>query len=100
MKKELAVFTLALGLASTAPAFAGETGTKESTEKKQPVKMTEQQLDNVAGGQLIGPIIVFDVVDANNVLRNANVNVPVIAQVGLFSAQAAGSAIRNLREAP
>jgi hypothetical protein len=37
MKKELAVFTLALGLASTAPAFAGE---EKITPKKQPVKMT------------------------------------------------------------
>ena len=64
MKKELAAFTLALGLASTAPAFAGG---EKITAKKQPVKMTEQQLDNVAGGLIT--LVAFDVVDVN--VRNA-----------------------------
>jgi hypothetical protein len=47
MKKELALFTLALGLAATAPAFAGE---EKITPKKQPVKMTETQMDKVTAG--------------------------------------------------
>jgi hypothetical protein len=43
MKKELTVFALAAGLTSfSLPAFAEQ---DEATETRQPVKMTEQQLD-------------------------------------------------------
>ena len=97
-----ATIFVALGLAtagSTALAEQAKDQLSQQKAKPQPVKMTEQQLDNVAGGQLIGPVIVFDVVDVRNVdvLRNANVAVPVAAQVGILSAQGVSQAIRNVR---
>ena len=48
MKKQLIALTLALGLGSTSiPAFAGQ---DEIGERKQPVKMTDQQMDDVTAG--------------------------------------------------
>jgi hypothetical protein len=89
MKKELAVFTLALGLASTAPAFAGE---EKITPKKQPVKMTEQQLDKVAGGLVNVVLVAFDVVDIrNNEVLNDN-NVFAQAQIPVAVLGVAGAA--------
>jgi hypothetical protein len=50
MKKQLIALTLALGLGSTSiPAFAGQ---DELGEKKQPVKMTDQQMDDVTAGAI------------------------------------------------
>lgn len=50
MKKQLIALTLALGVCSTSiPAFAGQ---DELGEKKQPVKMTDQQMDDVTAGAI------------------------------------------------
>ena len=84
MKKELAILALAIGVASTAPAFAGE----PLTAKKQPVKMTDQQLDNVAGGLVT--IVAVDVVDVQtgDILRT--LNVPVNAAIAVLGNAVAG----------
>jgi hypothetical protein len=94
MKKELAVFALTIGLTSTAPAFAGgdkmtAKGEKIGT-KTEPVKMTDQQLDEVTAGALVN-VIAFDVVDIRHVVED--VNVAAQAQVGILSAQAASGRI-------
>ena len=84
MKKELAVLTLAISMASTAPAFAGDT----PTTKKQPVKMTDKQLDDVAGGLVT--IVAVDVVDVQtgDILRT--VNVPANAAIAVLGNAVAG----------
>lgn len=87
MKKELAIFTLALGLASTAPAFAGE---EKIAPKKQPVKMTDIQMNNVTGGQppeqagLVNVccVVVRDVEVLKNVQVSANAAVAVLGVAG------------------
>ena len=86
MKKHIAVCALVLGLGATAPAFATE---NKTLEKKQPVKMTEEQLDKVAGGQLV-QIIAVDVVDVTtgDILRT--VNVPVNAAIAVLGNGVAG----------
>jgi hypothetical protein len=89
MKKELAIFTLALGLASTAPAFAGEQGI---TPKKQPVKMTDTQMDNVTGGQpdQAGLVNVCCIrVSNNDIVKNIQVSANAAVAV-LGTAGAAG----------
>ena len=78
MKKELAVFTLALGLASTTPAFAGG---EKIIPKKQPVKMTDKQMDAITGGQQEGLVNVN--VDDVEVVKNVKVGANVI--VGVLS---------------
>lgn len=51
MKKQLIALTLALGLGSTSiPAFAGQ---DELGDRKQPVKMTDQQMDDVTAGAIV-----------------------------------------------
>jgi|SwirhisoilCB2_FD_contig_31_26162475_length_350_multi_48_in_0_out_0_1 hypothetical protein len=48
MKKQLIALTLAAGLSAVSlPAFAEQ---DQPVEKKQPVKMTEQEMDNVTAG--------------------------------------------------
>ena len=48
MKKQLIALTFAVGLSAVSlPAFA-EQG--QPTEKKEPVKMTDQEMDNVTAG--------------------------------------------------
>jgi hypothetical protein len=89
MKKEIAVFTLALGLVSTAPAFAGE---EKITPKKQPVKMTDVQMDAITGGQQEGLINVS--LDNVEIVKNVNVGANVI--VGILSGpQGAVTVVRN-----
>ena len=89
MKKELAVCALVLGLGATAPSFAKE---DKLAEKKQPVKMTEQQLDNVAGGQLI-EVIAIDVVDVRTDRTLQNINIPVNAAVAVLGRAGAGQGV-------
>ena len=86
MKKQIAVCALVLGLGATSAAFAAE---NKVTEKNQPVKMSDQQLDNVAGGQLV-QIIAVDVVDVTtgDILRT--VNVPVNAAIAVLGNAVAG----------
>jgi hypothetical protein len=51
MKKQLIALTLALGLGSISiPAFAGQ---DELGDTKQPVKMTDQQMDEVTAGAIL-----------------------------------------------
>ena len=51
MKKQLIALTLALGLGSISiPAFAGQ---DELGDRKQPVKMTDQQMDDVTAGAIV-----------------------------------------------
>jgi hypothetical protein len=51
MKKQLIALTLALGLGSASiPAFAGD---DDLGDKKQPVKMTDQQMDDVTAGAIL-----------------------------------------------
>lgn len=48
MKKQLIALALAAGLSAVSlPAFAEQ---DQPTEKKQPVKMTDQEMDNVTAG--------------------------------------------------
>ena len=50
MKKQLIALTLALGVGSTIPAFGGD---NDLGERKQPVKMTDQQMDDVTAGAIL-----------------------------------------------
>ena len=81
MKRFTTLF-VALGLA-TAGSTALAEQTKEQVSKQQsnpqPVQMTEAQLDNVAAGVAIA---IFDVVELENVLNNANIAVAVPVNVG------------------
>jgi hypothetical protein len=98
MKKQLTVVALSLGLASAAPAFANEEADREKiTPKNQPVKMTDQQLDEVAGGQLV-TVVLFDVVDVEDNQILNNVVVAAQAQVGILAAQAANQRFENVRQ--
>lgn len=90
MKKELAVFTLAIGLASTAPAFAGG---EKVTAKKQPVKMTEQQLDRVTAAGHHSGLITIEV-ERNEIVKNVNVDVKAQTQVVALGAAGQGAIFR------
>jgi len=90
MKKDIAVFALVLGLGATAPAFAGG---EKIAEKKQPVKMTEQQLDKVAGGQLIE----VDVRN-NEILKNINVAAQAAVQAAVLSQGNQGVLFRPINQ--
>ena len=51
MKKQLVALMLALGLGSASiPAFAGQ---DEPGERKQPVKMTDHEMDEVTAGAIV-----------------------------------------------
>lgn len=80
MKSTVSLLALSLGLAA-APAFA---------DQPQAVKMSDAQLDNVVGGQLIvatvpvtvaGISVPIDVRALNNSVNNNNVQVPIAATV-------------------
>ena len=77
MKKQLAVFALAIGFASSAPAFADD---KEATAKKQPVKMTETQMDQVTAGARQEGVINVAVEDTE-VVKNVQVGVQAAVAV-------------------
>jgi hypothetical protein len=91
MKKELAVFALALGLASTAPAFAGG---EKITPKKHPVKMTDDQMDKVTAGQINigGGLIDVDVQNVD-VVKDVAVNANLAAGVAAAVLGGAGNAV-------
>jgi hypothetical protein len=79
--KRLALF-VAFGLAtagSTALAEQADRQIQAQNPKPQPVKMTDAQMDNVAGGQAL-----IDV-DIRQVANNIQVQVPVNANVGVLS---------------
>ena len=82
MKRFATVF-VALGLAtagSTALADQAKDQLNPANAKPQPVRMTEQQLDNVAAGLIT--VVAVDVVDVQNVANRNNVQVTVPANVG------------------
>lgn len=54
MRKSLIALTLAAGLSAISlPAFAEQ---NQPTEKKQPVRMTDQQMDDVTAGALVNVV--------------------------------------------
>ena len=79
MKKTLSVLATTLCLAASGGAFA-----------KQPVPMTDAQMDKVTAGALIN-VVAVDLVDINNVANNNNVQVaiPVNAAVAILGAAGA-----------
>jgi len=77
MRKSL-IAAATLALAASGTAFA-----------KQPVKMTDQQMDQVTAGALINAVLV-DVVDVNN--NDVQVAIPVNAAVAVGILGAAGAA--------
>jgi hypothetical protein len=90
--KRFASLFVAVGLAtagSTALADQGKSQVDKPASKPQPVKMTNAQMDNVAGGALINAVLV-DVVDVNN--NNVQVAIPVNASVAAGILGTAGSA--------
>ena len=85
MKRFATVF-VALGLAtagSSALAQQGMDQVNKQSSKPQPVKMTEAQMDNVAGGALVN-VVAFDLIELRDVANGNNVQVavPVTAAVG------------------
>ena len=78
MKRQIAVCALVLGLGATTQAFATD---NKVTDKKQPVKMTEQQLDNVTGGLIPITVVAIDVVDVRTDRTLSQINIPVNAAV-------------------
>lgn len=94
--KRIATLVAAFGLATAgSAAFAAQPDQSakqplaQPVTKPQPVKMTEAQLDKVAGGALINAVLV-DVVDVNN--NNVQVAIPVNAAVAVGILGAAGAA--------
>ncbi|MGQ0653027.1 MAG: hypothetical protein ACT4P4_12315 [Betaproteobacteria bacterium] len=84
--------------ATTLFAFIGlATAASTGFASSLPVKMTEAQLDSIAGGQLI-QVIAFDVVDVRNVSVDAAipVNAAVAANV-LSSGDAVANAAQRAR---
>jgi hypothetical protein len=90
MKKILVLAVALSGMASVAVAQE-----PVRTNTAEPVKLTEAEMDSVAGGQLVDVILV-DVVDVerNNVAVSANV--PVSAAVAAFGS-GAGSIVTQDR---
>ena len=83
--KRFASVVVALGLAtagSTALATQPKDQVNAQASKPQPVKMTDAQMDNVAGGALVS-VVAVDVVDVENVLNNVRVAIPVNASVAI-----------------
>jgi hypothetical protein len=77
MKKQLTALTLAAALCGiSSPAFAN---LDQPTEKTQPVKMTEQQLDDVTAGALV------NVVTRLRNVRNTIVDIDVDTTVLTFA---------------
>ena len=73
MKKQLTALTLAAALCGiSSPAFAN---LDQLTEKTQPVKMTEQQLDDVTAGAFVN-IHTVTITNLRNV-RNTEVDIDV-----------------------
>jgi hypothetical protein len=90
MKKEFAALTLALGLgAATSPGLAEPTKTTDisfqAAASSGPVKMTDDQMDNVTAGLIT--VIAVDVVDVNNnnILNDAQLlnNIAVSANAAI-----------------
>lgn len=78
MKRFATVF-VALGLAtagSVAFAEQAKDSLNRQAAKPQPVKMTDAQMDNVAGGALL-TVVALDVVDVQNVANNLSIDVAV-----------------------
>lgn len=62
----------------------------KQSSKPQPVKMTEAQMDNVAGGALLIDVYVIDVANNNNVAVAIPAHVNVNAVVALLGAAGGG----------
>ena len=83
--KRFATLIAAVSLATAGTAALADQSKDQlnkQTVKPQPVKMTDAQLDNVAGGALvfIGPDLID--VDVRNVAQGVQVAVPVTAAIG------------------
>jgi hypothetical protein len=77
MKKQLTVLTLAAGLSAiSVPAFAN---LDQPTEKTQPVRMTEQQLDDVTAGALVKVVTILRNVRNTDVDIDVNTSVLTVA---------------------
>ena len=73
MTRRIAVIAVALGIAAAPAAFA------------QPVKMSEAQLDQVAGGQGVISVSVTNVGNPNvNVNPTVNPNAPVTVSISVL----------------
>ncbi len=74
MKKQLTALTLAAALCGiSSPAFAN---LDQLTEKTQPVKLTEQQLDDVTAGALVN--VVTRLRNVRNTIVDIDVNTAVL----------------------
>lgn len=80
--KRFATLFVALGLATAGSAVLADQAKDQITKqtpKPQPVQMTDAQMDKVAGGIAVA---IFDTVDVEQVLNNANIAVTVPVNVG------------------
>lgn len=77
MKKQLTALTLAAGLSAISfPAFAS---LDEPTDKTEPVRMTDQQLDEITAGALINVVTRLRNVQFTDVDVNVNTAILTLA---------------------
>jgi hypothetical protein len=98
--KRFATLLVAFGLAtagSTALAEQAKDQVSKQKAKPQPVKMTDAQLDNVAAGR--ASLIEVDIT-RNDILRNVNANVQVVAAAAVLGAAGAaqGGPLQRITE--
>ena len=101
--KRFAAFSLVVGLATAGPAALAEQAedqvVRNQDSKPQPVQMTEAQMDNVAAGALID-IVLIDLVDIDDTLRNNNVQVAVPVNAAVAANVLGGGALAGAAQRP